>query len=181
MPSSNLDSRPINLCCCWVAGIQRLRKCVILVCKNLHAYREAENESHLLTRLHFSQTFLFVVRGPELQHLKHTCCFSSLQDVEDWVTIRYWITLACLEVSRLSYLWAPGLFPQMSRSVQEPLADRFSPSFYLKESHQAQVCVVWWCVSTSQDQFLFHPTSKKCKCFQKYILSLEIICCTICF
>lgn len=58
--SSNLDSRPINLCCCWVAGIQRVSKCVILVCKSLHAYREAENERHLLIQFHF---FVIVALG----------------------------------------------------------------------------------------------------------------------
>lgn len=52
---SNLDSKAINLCC-WVAGIHTLGKCVILVCKNLHAYREAENERHLLIQFHSSQT-----------------------------------------------------------------------------------------------------------------------------
>lgn len=64
MPRSNLDFRPINLCCCWVAGIQRRRKCVILVCKNLHAYRGAENERHLLVQFHISQTVWSSLFGP---------------------------------------------------------------------------------------------------------------------
>lgn len=62
MPSSNLDFRPINLCCCWGAAIHTERKRVILVCKNLHAYREAENQRH-----RFGSTFPKL----RLQHLKH--------------------------------------------------------------------------------------------------------------
>lgn len=58
---------------------------MILVCKNLHAYREAENERHLLVQFHFSGVHF----ETKLQHLK-TCslslklmtvssCFLSLQ------------------------------------------------------------------------------------------------------
>jgi len=96
MPSINLDSGPINLCCCWVAGIQR--KCVIALCKDLHACSEAENERHLQFRSTFyiSSSVLLSCLGVH----------SKLQQI--WSRVNQWFILTLL--LPLGSIWPHSMF-----------------------------------------------------------------------
>lgn len=94
MPSSNLDSRPINLCFCWVAGIQTCRKCVILVCKNLHANREAENQRHAFES-EVDNVFCccLSVQNTEVYRGSSSSVYHHIQAIESHVPVQHLVIL----------------------------------------------------------------------------------------